>query len=190
MRDYVEGKLLFNHPPPSVAPNSEAEREFVRASVRNNMATCKKLRDKFEEMEEKEEERREEERRRVEEGGVEGEDGNDEEIDLDILDFVSSGAGEEETKKTGGNRGKAHKTMKGWAKKGKKLRDKDPYGCHKDGGEGILLDAARGQGSGVHVAAGKSKGRRRAAEKEDEGYRRPEYNAKNAGAVPGERVVK
>ena len=32
----------------------------------------------------------------------------------------------------GDKRGKAHKSIKKWGKKGRKLRNKDPYGCHSD----------------------------------------------------------
>lgn len=40
-----------------------------------------------------------------------------------------------------------------WGKKGRKLRNKDPYGCHSD--PDTVLNAASNGGSGVIINAGK-----------------------------------
>jgi large subunit GTPase 1 len=42
-KDYVEGKLLFNHPPPDVEEGGEVERDFNTETVLNNMQMNKKL---------------------------------------------------------------------------------------------------------------------------------------------------
>jgi large subunit GTPase 1 len=188
VRDYVEGKLLFNHPPPCVEPNSAEEVDFARETVLNNMQTNKKLQAKLAELREIDAENdrkaallERNEKAASSHGADVGDDFDDEDIDLDILDFVNGGV-EQNEKAAGGNRGKAHKSKQGWGKKGRKLKDKDPYGCHKEGGESILLESSGGANSGLHVAAGGKKGRKEAAEGKN-GYTRPAYNAKNAGAV-------
>jgi len=53
----------------------------------------------------------------------------------------------------GDKRGKAHKKIKQWGKKGRKLRNKDPYGCHSQPND--MLHSAAKVGSGVIINAGK-----------------------------------
>lgn len=47
----------------------------------------------------------------------------------------------------------ATQSIKKWGKKGRKLRNKDPYGCHSDP-DSVLLSASEGS-SGAIVNAGK-----------------------------------
>ena len=64
--------------------------------------------------------------------------GLDIEDDVDILDMIGVVGSSDEKKKTGGKRGKKHKSMQKWGKKGRKQRNKDPYGCHTDPHEGVF----------------------------------------------------
>jgi len=85
--------------------------------------------------------------------------------DIDILDLVS-GMNAEGEKATTGRRGKAHKKTQKWGKKGKKLRDKDPYGCHRDDSQSFV-DTVAGTNKanyGLNTSAGKYG---------DKGYTRP-----------------
>ena len=54
---------------------------------------------------------------------------------------------------TGGRRGKAHKSRHKHGKKGRKQRNKDPYGCHQDPDEGLLSQF--NEVGGLVVNAGK-----------------------------------
>ncbi|KAI2493872.1 50S ribosome-binding GTPase [Fragilaria crotonensis] len=73
------------------------------------------------------------------------------EDDFDLLDLVE-GFGAESDKANGGKRGKSHKTMQKWGKKGKKIRNKDPYGCHSTPDEMLHGSATS---TGAVVLAGK-----------------------------------
>lgn len=59
----------------------------------------------------------------------------------------------EDDNKNGDKRGKSHKSIKKWGKKGRKLRNKDPYGCHSDP-DSVLSTSSTNSG-GVIVNAGK-----------------------------------
>lgn len=55
-------------------------------------------------------------------------------------------------KPNGGSRGKSHKSQQKWGKKGRKQRNKDPYGCHGDADEELLSST---NGTGLVINAGK-----------------------------------
>ncbi len=147
VKDYVEGKLLYNHAPPSILEGTPAMRDFERATIETAVAINTKLREKMTKLEEVARTKAAE----AEAAAIDADLG-DFEDDLDILDFVGADDGEGD-KKTGGKRGKAHKKRVKHGKKDRKNRDKDPYGCHKDGTEEVL--EGRAASSGVHVSAGK-----------------------------------
>jgi len=65
--------------------------------------------------------------------------------DIEILEMME-GMMEEPV---AGNRGKSHKKINKWGKKGRKQRNKDPYGCHGDPDEELL---SKTNGAGVVVA--------------------------------------
>ncbi len=89
-------------------------------------------------------------------------DNNIDDLDLDIFDMI--GANEEGKGNVsastsakgnvngGGKRGKKHKSIQKWGKKGRKNRNKDPYGCHTEPDDELL--GVRG-GAGLIVNAGK-----------------------------------
>jgi len=164
VKDYVEGKLLYNHAP----PNLDEVKAFEMDTHLLSMKLCKRLADQWEDQVEKAE--IVEDKEEVTGGTAnEGEDFDD--LDLDMLDFINGGVNEEE-KKNGGKRGKAHKSIQKWGKKGRKQRDKDPYGCHEDKA-GKMLEAKAGI-VGVSVSGGK-RGRK--------GYTRPSFTPKSAALV-------
>jgi large subunit GTPase 1 len=146
LKDYVSGNLLYCHCPSPVAQEEKTiwEAKFHKETLVTTFRRQVKLRQKM--------------------GIVENTDGNfvmkekalakieEREVDslgqelemLDILDMSEQ--------PNGGNRGKAHKSIQKWGKKGRKHRNKDPYGCHSEPDETIL---SKGSGSGLIVNAGK-----------------------------------
>jgi len=182
IRDYVEGKLLYCHPPPiigeieSCSPGLSENNDIIRSlnafekeTLLTALASCDKLRVKANVSMQQQAQQDGFSSRRTENNREEGSEydgslANDvEEMqiqdaiedDLDILDFLENdNAG---SSNTGGKRGKAHKQMKKWGKKGKKLRDKDPYGCHKNPDE--MMDSEISYGAAVN--AGKKRNQKK-----------------------------
>lgn len=93
-------------------------------------------------------------------------------MDLEIFDIIGGnkeGKSNSKGNANGGKRGKKHKSMQKWGKKGRKNRNKDPYGCHTEPDEELL--GVKG-GAGLVVSAGKYSGNN---------YTRPTYKgAKSA----------
>ena len=166
VKDYVAGRLLYCHAPPGAGEDFERETQRVNLEIGG-------LKGKFEEAQDRVE--REEEGGGVvsDDGGEVGDDDND---GLDILEFMEGGGVQDEPAENGGKRGKAHKSMRRqkWGKKGRKQRDKDPYGCHDDGINKVLAD-----GAGI-VGVGVSAGRRGR-----KAYVRPSYTPKGAAELAG-----
>ncbi|KAL7554636.1 hypothetical protein ACHAWF_018138 [Thalassiosira exigua] len=142
VRDYAEGKLLYCHAPPRDGSSDGMEekdyhRETLKTAVRNT-SNEKKLR-KLEQSLEAAEAAAEKSAQVMD--------------DEDILDDFDSILGDmDDDRPNGEKRGKAHKTIKQWGKKGRKLRNKDPYGCHSDP-DSVLQTSDFG--SGAIVNAGK-----------------------------------
>jgi len=169
IKEYVDGKLLFCHPPPNLTTASDnvvvsavdgSAKEvdvldFYRETLQTTFRNTKKLRDKLEGLHQIDNEQYISEDDE-DETGSESEGGDEDHIlledDLDILDIVGGIAGKiDNSEKNGGKRGKAHKSMKKWGKKGRKDRNKDPYGCHSEP-DAMLVNGSSG---GVYVNAGK-----------------------------------
>lgn len=109
------------------------------------------------------------------------EEGDDDEevdipIDIDILDMIETINESHPINNLQKNKNQ-HKTHKKWGKKGKKLRNKDPYGCHSnvDDMDGVVdsvvvpttTKSYSNSNSGVYVNAGRYGGT---------GYTRTKYN--------------
>ena len=120
VKDYSEGKLLYCHSPPLpdgyneslTTEDEEYQRETLVTAIRNTNNTKKlqKLEHSLEVA-------------AMAERGKNDDDGSGEFFSLlEDLDYDNKGD----------KRGKAHKSIKKWGKKGRKLRNKDPYGCHSD----------------------------------------------------------
>ena len=142
VKDYSEGKLLYCHSPPvleddnSIINDEAYQRETLTTAIRNTNNLKKK---------EKMEKTLELAAAKKEENAI------DDEEDFDDLDAIF---GDEIDRPTEGDkRGKSHKRIKKHGKKGRKLRNKDPYGCHSAPND-MLHNAAK-EGSGVIINAGK-----------------------------------
>ena len=151
IKDYTEGKLIYCHPPPglgvvdnfdgrAVESNADYQRETLVTAFRNT----KKLKDKL--GLEAELLLEEKEASPADEDGIADDfDELDIDDDLDLLDMVAGVATEDAGYQApGGKRGKAHKSMKKHGKKGRKDRNKDPYGCYTDGDPDILASSGGG----------------------------------------------
>mmetsp|Transcript_22917 Transcript_22917/g.28113 ORF Transcript_22917/g.28113 Transcript_22917/m.28113 type:complete len:748 (+) Transcript_22917:193-2436(+) len=170
LKDYVTGNILYCHCPPqpnahdNVITLNEWENSFHTETIATAFGRETKLRDKLGiNFVDKSHESKVE-------TDVEGRDAEIQEAmdDLDILDMIVEELGGD-PKTNGEIRGKKHKSMQKWGKKGRKTRNKDPYGCHSEVDESML--GVKG-GSGLVVNAGKY-GRG--------SYTRPSYKgAKNA----------
>mmetsp|Transcript_14429 Transcript_14429/g.29392 ORF Transcript_14429/g.29392 Transcript_14429/m.29392 type:complete len:733 (-) Transcript_14429:107-2305(-) len=146
VKDYSEGKLLYCHsPPPSdggtlVIQDDEYQRETLKTAIRNTN-NAKKLQ-KLLILEDSSAPSKSEEVKEVD-------DDNFDDFDDILGGMDDEGANSGPSEK----RGKAHKSIKKWGKKGRKLRNKDPYGCQSD--PDTVLNAASNGGSGVIMNAGK-----------------------------------
>lgn len=171
VKDYVEGKLLFNHAPPKL----EDVKSFEMDTHLLSMKLCKRLADQWEDQVEKVE-KLEEKTEEVAATVNELDDVDD--LDLDMLDFLNGGVEEEEAI-NGGKRGKAHKSMQKWGKKGRKQRNKDPYGCHDAENKASKMLEDKASIVGVNVSGGK-RGRK--------GYTRPSFTPKSAELVSSSKA--
>lgn len=168
VKDYSAGKLLYCHSPPPLLDgygeslandDEEYQRETLATAIRNTSNT-KKLQKLEHSLE-------------VAAKAERGVDDDDEIGEFDsFLDEL-----EDDNK--GDKRGKAHKSMKKWGKKGRKLMNKDPYGCHPDLDSVVLQSTPSISGSiGAIVNAGKY----------TSGYTRPNYAGAKA-ATPFDGCV-
>lgn len=141
IKDYVSGKLLYCHPPPNIDDKVAFHAETVKTAFANTAKLRKKLAANQPHSQEQSQQKE----------GEEEKEAMDKEAEFDdnLLDILGDSG---PANNTGGKRGKAHKTKKKWGKKGRKLRDTDPYGCHKTADELML---SGGHVAGVSVNAGK-----------------------------------
>ena len=142
VKDYSVGKLLYCHSPPflnggdkSSLADEEYHRETLKTAISNtkNAKKLHNLQQSFVDV------------AKAEQVLDDDDAGDDDDSILGDLDF-------EEKSSKGDKRGKAHKSIKKWGKKGRKLRNKDPYGCHADP-DSVLHSATTS--AGVVVNAGK-----------------------------------
>ena len=139
VKDYSEGKLLYCHAPPSLdgvifIEDEEYQRETLSTAI-SNTNNAKKL----------------EKLQLLEAEAAKAAESPDVDDDLDDFDSILGDMDEGISTGNGQKRGKAHKSIKKWGKKGRKLRNKDPYGCHSDP-DSVLSGSS---GGGLIVNAGK-----------------------------------
>lgn len=166
VKDYSEGKLLYCHSPPvldeyvgsSTTEDDEYQRETLITAIRNTNNTKKlhKLEQSLEVAAKAE--------RKLE----------DFDDDLDDFDSILDDLDNDDDNNRGDKRGKAHKSIKKWGKKGRKLRNKDPYGCHSDVDTVLIATGS----NGAIVNAGKY----------TSSYTRPNYSGAKA-ATPFDSLV-
>lgn len=176
IKDYTEGKLIYCHAPPNRQGNNDNyQRETIVTMLKNISKLKEKLGIELEAIQEKEDQ---EGMPNNADYDLDEFDGLDIADDLDILDVVGGLAAEEEelNKSVGGKRGKAHKSINKHGKKGRKQRNKDPYGCHSEPDPELL---ASGNG-GIFANAGKY----------GHSYTRPDYAGTRGVKTGGKKVFK
>lgn len=153
LKDYTNGNLLFCHCPPYIPSPEMDENKWEQVFYQETLATCflrqKKLQEKLgvKILTETKVPSTTEDTTNTMMVKAINDPVAEEEFDLDLLDMIES-----DTKPAGGNRAKNHKTMQKHGKKGRKFRNKDPYGCHSDPDAALIASGAL---SGVSVKAGK-----------------------------------
>jgi large subunit GTPase 1 len=139
LRDYVAGNLLYCHAPPSNCEvnNVEWETKFHKETLATTFRRQTKLREKLGVFE-------------TQEGDFRTKD----ELELSLIEDGMTMVDMDDIleKPNGGSRGKSHKSLQKWGKKGRKQRNKDPYGCHRDADEELLSST---NGTGLVINAGK-----------------------------------
>ena len=132
IKDYVDGKLIYCHPPPSTkestgnAPTNDII--FHKETLMTAISRIRNLKEKLGITTLEEEEDEDEESDNASElDELDGFDDLDVMDDLDLLEMVEGVAKDEDGLEiNGGKRGKKHKSMQKWGKKGRKTRNKDP----------------------------------------------------------------
>lgn len=142
IKDYADGKLLYCHSPPNTDTMT-----FQRETIGTVLNRTQKLQEKLEDVLQKQKPEKDQDADNSNTPDVL--DGIED--DLDILEAME-GFGVSEVTPNGGKRGKSHKSMHKWGKKGRKNRNKDPYGCHSN--PDAMLDGTEGA-SGAVVMGGK-----------------------------------
>ena len=143
IQDYATGKLLYCHAPPDCEDVTAFERETLHTALQN----ARKLRDKLLQQQQK----AAAEKESAEANEIDG-------VDDDLLELLGGDGGQ--PKNRSGNSSKPGTSKKKWGKKGRKNRNKDPYGCHSTPDEEILTSSSSSSSSltasgGVVVNAGK-----------------------------------
>ena len=134
IKDYVSGKLLYCHAPNYEEQNMNLIREFEKETFSTLVQKTKKVREKLvTSSESKNDDITNEPSNITDETLLETEG----DIDiLDLLDEFDDNDGEilKPESKNKSSKKKHHNKPQGkkWGKKGKKYRNKDPYGCHSD----------------------------------------------------------
>lgn len=155
IKDYADGKLLYCHPPPQVT--GDVMGEFYRETIVTALRNTRKLRDKLTT------------RQKIlfEAQEIDQQDGNRAENDEDLLELLAES---NQQVQRAADADLNSKRTKRWGKKGRKGRNKDPYGMFSTPDEHIVAD----QPLGVIVNAGKYGGK---------GYTRPTSYAGPKGAT-------
>lgn len=139
LRDYVAGNILYCHTPPPTGEekNSEWETKFHKETIATTFRRQSKLREKLGMFETQE-----------------GEFRTKDELEISLIEDGMAMIDMDDLleKPNGGSRGKSHKSQQKWGKKGRKQRNKDPYGCHGDADEELLSST---NGTGLVINAGK-----------------------------------
>ena len=131
IKDYVDGKLIYCHPPPSTKESSTnastSDISFHKETLMTAISRIRNLKEKLGIISTLEEEEDEESDDASELDELDGFDDLDVMDDLDLLEMVEGVAKDENgLEVNGGKRGKKHKSMQKWGKKGRKTRNKDP----------------------------------------------------------------
>ncbi len=177
IRDYVEGKLLFCHPPPHDESLSEFEAQFYEETLSTSLKYTGKLRDNLKV--EVDINAEQDSSPPTSNDDLEKNVDNFSELDLleadGVMDILEAMEGLSSPGKVTDAAGKEGKTKKHRMKKPKKpkkgKREKDPYGCHPDPDYTSSGSKSYVSGGGLAVSAGKYS---------STGYTRPNYSGARA----------
>ena len=140
--EYATGKLLYCHSPPNFD-----ERTFQKETLSLSLQKTKKLREKFLENKSAQINNSKDEETKLD---LDDDDIEEDDMLLELLGGMSTTGGNKNN--NGGNTGTSRRQKK-WGKKGRKGRNKDPYGCHSTPDEG--LGGPNERNLGVSVKGGK-----------------------------------
>jgi large subunit GTPase 1 len=145
IKEYAAGKLLYCHAPPN-CDDALYQKETLTTAIRNT----KKLREKLEKagLAASAAEKEMEEDVSDDDGDEDSEEDGDSVEDDDMLLELMGGLSGGDT----GTKANANGRLRKWGKKGRKLRNKDPYGCHSTPDDSLVDSSGL---RGVTVNAGK-----------------------------------
>lgn len=156
IKEYADGKLLYCHAPPG-----EDVQAFQRETLLNALQKTRKLRDKLS-LPQTQADRNEAVDSDVDDDGDDDSD-TIEEPNIDEDDMLLELMGEMSTTTSAASFSSGKKTnnppptrTKKWGKKGRKIRNKDPYGCHSTPDD-MLGDDDMAAPKGLSVKGGKKK---------------------------------
>jgi len=162
IKEYADGKLLYCHSPPEGATRTMTEREFQKETLINALRKTKKLRDKLTVPQDSVAHRgggadvdSDSDGSEFDDGSVEDTAIDEDEMLLELMGGMSAtpssaGLNKADNSKTSGR-------TKKWGKKGRKGRNKDPYGCHSTPDDMLADD---GVPKGLSVKSGNKKNRK------------------------------
>jgi large subunit GTPase 1 len=143
IKDYADGRLLYCHTPPTCEHAGAFQRETLIRALYNT----KKLREKLL--------KKSQVSKEIENAAEPVEDGEENEVNLEDDDMLLELMGGTSLGQVDPSANAEPTRKKKWGKKGRKLRNKDPYGCHSTP-DGVLSDSTSTKlPVGVSVSAGK-----------------------------------
>jgi large subunit GTPase 1 len=154
IKEYASGKLLYCHSPPTFD-----DKAFQRETIEHVVRSSKKLQDRL--TKPTDASRRSSEYPSDSENEDSDDDGEPEINEVDMLLEMMDGAAVSSSQQSNSDT-RSHTRKKKWGKKGRKLRNKDPYGCQLTPDDMLGGEAAP---MGVSVKSGKKHDRK--------GYTRP-----------------
>jgi large subunit GTPase 1 len=143
IKDYADGRLLYCHTPPTFEHAGAFQRETLITAFNNT----KKLREKLL--------KKSPVPKEIENATKPVEDGEEDEVSLEDDDLLLELMGGTSLGQVNSSANAEPTRKKKWGKKGRKLRDKDPYGCHATPDDGLSGPTVTKVPIGVSVNAGK-----------------------------------
>lgn len=140
--EYATGKLLYCHSPPSFDGGS-----FQKETLLLSLQKTKKLREKFLEASDMKASENDDDSQDFKAGDLDIED------DDMLLELLGGTSADADKKNDGQTNAGVSRRQKKWGKKGRKGRNKDPYGCHSTPDQ--MLGGANEGSTGVLVKGGK-----------------------------------
>ena len=150
IQDYAAGRLLFCHAPPTTKDSEAFQKETLLTTIRNTKKLQEKLADTIQSGPQSSADNNDRDDDR--DNSAAAEESSD--VEDDDLMAEMMGLDLESTAPSNKAATKPATKKKKWGKKGRKLRNKDPYGCHSTPDDS-LVDASSSTQHGLVVNAGK-----------------------------------